>query len=47
MSGLSDDLDFDVVGFETVLLMRTIAGRLVAGTSAATVSLYDFPIDND
>jgi len=35
------------VGFEAIFVVRAIAERLVAGTSAPTVSLHHFSIDND
>jgi len=42
-----EDLGLDVVGFEAIFVVRAIAERLVAGTSAPTVSLHHFSIDND
>jgi hypothetical protein len=42
-----EDLGLDVVGFEAIFVVRAIAERLVAGTSAPSVSLHYFSIDND
>jgi hypothetical protein len=42
-----DDFGLDVVGFDAVLVLRAIAERLVAGTSAPGVRLHYFSIDND
>ncbi len=42
-----EHLGLDVMGFEAIFLVRAIAERLVAGTSAPTVRLHYFSIDND
>jgi hypothetical protein len=42
-----EDLGVDVVGFEAIFVVRANAERLVAGTSAPTVCLHYFSIDND
>jgi hypothetical protein len=42
-----DDFGLDVVGFDAVLVLRAIAERLVAETSAPGVRLHYFSIDND
>jgi hypothetical protein len=38
-----EDLGLDVMHFEAVFVVRAIAERLVAGTSAPTVRLHYFP----
>jgi hypothetical protein len=42
-----EDLDFDVVGFEAVIVVCAVAEGLVAGASAPTVRLHYPSIDND
>ncbi len=42
-----EDLGLDVVGFQAIFLVRAIVERLVAGTSAPTVCLHYFSIDNE
>jgi len=42
-----EGLGLDVVGFEAVLVVRPIAERLLAGTSAPTLRLHYSSTDND
>ena len=43
----SGDFDFDVMGFEAVLVVCAVAERLVARTATPTVRLHYLSINED